>query len=284
MSAVSVNATVSNSWAGGVCERSCRGFYEDSLADSIQNGYWSIETSGNTGRNPNAIGVETMRGVSITAWDADLWRFSDDGFPLLASVDGDLQAAGAALGLTRVLVARGSRRFDIALSPFSTLAANDGLLLLDANGDAANAAGFSRTGAPVCGFADGAARAETGYNGAAVQMTVIGEGVSLQEFGGCVFGLTLSAAESNLLATVRIVAEAGAAALTLDYPIDASAATDDAGPAPSFQTPPSELIIPALASPNTRILTLTVAAASTSFHGAPSRDRFPRKATKRQQG
>ena len=111
VSAVTVNATVSNSWAGGVCERSCRGFYRSSPADSIQNGYWSIETSGNTNtaNNPNAIGVETMRGVSITAWGADLWRFSDDGFPLLASVDGDLQAAGAALGLTRVLVARGRR-------------------------------------------------------------------------------------------------------------------------------------------------------------------------------
>ena len=204
-----------------------------------------------------------MRGVSITAWDADLWRFSDDGFPLLASVNGDLQAAGAALGLTRVLVARGSRRFNIALSPFSTLAASDGLLLLDANGDAANAAGFSRTGAPVCGFADGAARAETGYNGAAVQMTVIGEGVSLQEFGGCAFAL--SAAESNLSATVRIVAEAGTAALTLDYPIDAFAATDDAGDAPSFQTPPSELIIPAFAGRNTEILTLTIAGGFDKF-------------------
>ena len=205
-----------------------------------------------------------MRGVSIAAWGADLWRFSD-GFPLLASVDGDLQAAGAALGLTRVLVARGRTRFDIALSPFSTLAANDGLLLLDANGGADNAAGFSRTGAPVCNFADGVARAETGYNGAAVQMTVIGEGVSLQEFGGCVFGLTLSAAESNLLATVRIVAEAGAAALTLDYPIDASAATDDAGDAPSFQNPPSELIIPAFAGRNAEILTLTIAGGFEEF-------------------
>ena len=96
-------------------------------------------------------------------------------------------------------------------------------------------------------------------------MTVIGEGVSLQEFGGCVFGLTLSAAESNLLATVRIVAEAGAAALTLDYPIDASAATDDAGDAPSFQNPPSELIIPAFAGRNAEILTLTIAGGFEEF-------------------
>ena len=270
VSAVSVNATVSNSWAGGVCERSCRGFYEDSPADSIQNGYWSIETSGDRAiANPNAIGVETMRGVSIAAWGADLWRFSD-GFPLLENVDDDLQAAGAALGLTRVLVARGSRRFDIALSPFSTLAANDGLLLLDVNGGADNAAVFSRTGAPVCNFDDdddddGVARAETGYNGAAVQMTVIGEGVSLQEFGGCAFGLTLSVAESNLSATVRIVAEAGVAALTLDYPIDAFAATDKAGLAPSFQNPPSELIIPAFAGRNTEILTLAIAGGFEEF-------------------
>ena len=109
VSAVSVNATVSNSWAGGVCEGSCGGFYQPPGGDNIQNGYWSIETSGNTNiaNNPNAIGKETMRGVSITAWDADLWRFSDDGFPLLASVNGDLQAAGAALGLTRVFVTRG---------------------------------------------------------------------------------------------------------------------------------------------------------------------------------
>ena len=239
MSAVAVNATVSNSWAGGVCEGGCRGFYQSLPpgGDNIQNGYWSIETNGNRdrGENPNAIGVETMRGVSITAWDADLWRFSDDGFPLLASVDGDLQAAGAALGLTRVLVARGSRRFNIALSPFSTLAANDGLLLLDANGGADNAAGFSRTGAPVCNFADGVARAETGYNGAAVQMTVIGEGVSLQEFGGCAFAL--SPPSRIFSATVRIVAEAGAAALTLDYPINASAATDEAGDSPCVSKP-----------------------------------------------
>ena len=269
VSAVSVNATVSNSWAGGVCEGGCLGFYQSLPpgGDNIQNGYWSIETNGNRdrGENPNAIGVETMRGVSITAWDADLWRFSDDGFPLLASVNGDLQAAGAALGLTRVLVARGRTRFNTPLLPFSTLAASDGLLLLDANGGADNAAGFSRTGAPVCDFANGVARAETGYNGAAVQMTVIGEGVSLQEFGGCAFGLTLSAAESNLLATVRIVAEAGAAALTLDYPIDASAATDDAGPAPSFQNPPSELIIPAFAGSNAEILTLTIAGGFEEF-------------------
>ena len=241
VSAVSVNATVSNSWAGGVCEGGCRGFYQ-SLPPAATTSKTAIGASrriGNRdrGENPNAIGVETMRGVSITAWDADLWRFSDDGFPLLASVDGDLQAAGAALGLTRVLVARGSRRFDIALSPFSTLAANDGLLLLDANGGADNAAGFSRTGAPICDFADGVARAETGYNGAIVQMTVIGGGVSLQEFGGCAFGLTLSAAESNLSATVRIVAEAGAAALTLDYPINAFAATDEAGDPPGFPNP-----------------------------------------------
>ena len=138
-------------------------------------------------------------------------------------------------------------------------------MLLDANGGAANAAGVSRTGAPDCVFADGVARAETGYNGAAVQMTVIGEGVSLQEFGGCAFGLTLSAAESNLSATVRIVAEAGAAALTLDYPIDAFAATDEAGDAPDFQTPPSELIIPAFAGRNAEILTLAVAGGFEEF-------------------
>ena len=269
VSAVATNATVSNSWVGGVCERSCRGFYRilPPGGDNIQNGYWSIETSGNTNtaNNPNAIGVKTMRGVSITAWDADLWRFSDDGFPLLASVDGDLQAAGAALGLTRVFVARGGTRFNIPLSPFSTLVASDGLLLLDTNGAAANAAGFSRTGAPVCYFDDddGVARAETGYNGATVQMTVIGEGVSLQEFGGCVFAL--SAAESNLSATVRIVAEAGAAALTLDYPIEAAAVTDDAGPAPSFQNPTLTLIIPAFAEDPTQILTLTVAGGFEEF-------------------
>ena len=114
VSAVSVNATVSNSWAGGVCERSCRGFYERFARRQHSKRLLEHRDEREYGQtDPNAIGVETMRGVSITAWDADLWRFSDDGFPLLASVDGDLQAAGAALGLTRVSVVGGSRSISI---------------------------------------------------------------------------------------------------------------------------------------------------------------------------
>ena len=68
---------------------------------TVSNSYWGIETS-SRGDSDAGIGVNSLQTISISSW-ADAWHFGgEEDFPVLISLDADLQAAGVANGLNRI--------------------------------------------------------------------------------------------------------------------------------------------------------------------------------------
>ena len=133
--------SVSSSWSSGAVG----GYYNVgglvSGQPSAVDSYWGVESSGReSSTSTSGIGVDSMQTLSVSSWDADVWRFGGEtDFPALVSMDADLQAAGVAAGFTRVFGINGSTR---ALNIFaiSKIATDDpfAVLALDTNAAAAD--------------------------------------------------------------------------------------------------------------------------------------------------
>ena len=229
--------------------------------------YWGVESSGRES-STSGIGVDSMQTLSVSSWDADVWRFGGEtDFPALVSMDADLQAAGVAAGLTRVFGINGSTR---ALNIFavSKIATDDpfAVLALDTNAAADDlAADPDITSTPTCSFADGVLTAATNYNGATVRMFVEERDILTGRDGrNCAVRLHPTVAG---LATLRVESSVGGATLTSAYLLDI---TEDALNAenPSASVLPSSFVVAADLAAGEAVLTIAATDAGATAEGA----------------
>ena len=151
---------------GGLLGRRYAGVHD------VGNNYWSIEASGR-GHSPIGIRVYSLQTISVSSWSANTWRFGGDrDFPVLSSSDADLQAAGIANGLTRLLGVGdgGLAMLDARMTTAIGAASAFTVMQLDTNGLAPNEGDGGETSKPVCDLRNGVLAADTGYNGVTVMM------------------------------------------------------------------------------------------------------------------
>ena len=259
--------SVSSSWSSGAVG----GYYNVgglvSGQPSAVDSYWGVESSGRES-STSGIGVDSMQTLSVSSWDADVWRFGGEtDFPALVSMDADLQAAGVAAGLTRVFGINGSAR---ALNIFavSKISTDDpfAVLALDTNAAAADLeAAPDATSTPTCSFADGVLTAATNYNGATVRMFVEERDILTGRDGrDCAVRLHPTVAG---LATLRVESSVGGATLTSAYVLDI---TEDALNAenPSASVLPSSFVVAADLAAGEAVLTIAAADAGAAAEGA----------------
>ena len=261
--------SISSSWSSGAVG----GYYNVgglvSGQPSAVDSYWGVESSGReSSTSTSGIGVDSMQTLSVSSWDADVWRFGGEtDFPALVSMDADLQAAGVAAGLTRVLGINGSAR---ALNIFavSKIATDDpfAVLALDTNAAAADLeAAPDITSTPTCSFADGVLTAATNYNGATVRMFVEERDILTARDGrDCAVRLHPTVAG---LATLRVESSVGGATLTSAYLLDI---TEDALNAenPSASVLPSSFVVAADLLAGEAVLTIAATDAGAAAEGA----------------
>ena len=209
-------------------------------------------------------------------------------FPILTVHSRNLQGAAIASGLTRVIGVNGATPATLTLdaSVEQTLNSNFAAMRLEANtGDVP---------APVCDFAEGALRAQTGFNGASVIMTVISrrnnQGSPLWRLatrGGCDVNWVRRVSTTDDHVTLRLIfvsradANAPETRLTTDYPLQTPSDAEDLDASPLFVSLPARVTLPAFAPAGAPALTVTVAGprfnldiyalASGNFTVAPTR-------------
>ena len=261
--------SVLSSWSSGAVG----GYYNVgglvSGQPSAVDSYWGVESSGReSSTSTSGIGVDSMQTLSVSSWDADVWRFGGEtDFPALVSMDADLQAAGVAAGLTRVFGINGSTR---ALNIFavSKIATDDpfAVLALDTNAAAADLdADPDATSTPTCSFADGVLTAATNYNGATVRMFVEERDILTGRDGrDCAVRLHPTVAG---LATLRVESSVGGATLTSAYVLDI---TEDALNAenPTASVLPSSFVVAADLAAGEAVLTIAATDAGAAAEGA----------------
>ena len=261
------DGSVSSSWSSGAV----RGYHNASGLASGQpsavDSYWGVESSGRE-NSTSGIGVDSMQTLSVSSWDADVWRFGGEtDFPALVSMDADLQAAGVAAGLTRVFGINGSTR---ALNIFavSKIATDDpfAVLALDTNAAAADlATDPDITSTPTCSFADGVLTAATNYNGATVRMFVAERDILTARDGrDCAVRLHPTAAG---LATLRVESSVGGATLTSAYLLDITESALNAEN-PSASVLPSSFVVAADLAAGEAVLTIAATDAGAAAEGA----------------
>ena len=259
--------SVLSSWSSGAVG----GYYNVgglvSGQPSAVDSYWGVESSGRES-STSGIGVDSMQTLSVSSWDADVWRFGGEtDFPALVSMDADLQAAGVAAGLTRVFGINGSAR---ALNIFavSKIATDDpfAVLLLDTNAAAADlAAAPDITSTPTCSFADGVLTAATNYNGATVRMFVEERDILTARDGrDCAVRLHPTVAG---LATLRVESSVGGATLTSAYLLDITESALN-GENPSASVLPSSFVVAADLAAGEAVLTIAATDAGAAAEGA----------------
>ena len=259
--------SVSSSWSSGAVG----GYYNASgLAGGQQSAvdsYWGVESSGRE-NSISGIGVDSMQTLSVSSWDANVWRFGGEtDFPALVSMDADLQAAGVAAGLTRVFGINGSAR---ALNIFavSKIAMDDpfAVLALDTNAAAADLeAAPDATSTPTCSFADGVLTAATNYNGATVRMFVEERDILTGRDGrDCAVRLHPTIAG---LATLRVESSVGGATLTSAYVLDITESALNAEN-PTASVLPSSFVVAADLPAGEAVLTIAATDAGAAAEGA----------------
>ena len=259
--------SISSSWSSGAVG----GYYNVgglvSGQPSAVDSYWSVESSGRE-NSTSGIGVDSMQTLSVSSWDADVWRFGGEtDFPALVSMDADLQAAGVAAGLTRVFGINGSTR---ALNIFavSKIATDDpfAVLALDTNAAAADLeAAPDITSTPTCSFADGVLTAATNYNGATVRMFVEERDILTARDGrDCAVRLHPTVAG---LATLRVESSVGGATLTSAYLLDITESALNAEN-PTASVLPSSFVVAADLPAGEAVLTIAATDAGAAAEGA----------------
>ena len=259
--------SISSSWSSGAVG----GYYNVgglvSGQPSAVDSYWGVESSGRES-STSGIGVDSMQTLSVSSWDADVWRFGGEtDFPALVSMDADLQAAGVAAGLTRVLGINGSTR---ALNIFavSKIATDDpfAVLALDTNAAADDLeAAPDITSTPTCSFADGVLTAATNYNGATVRMFVAERDILTARDGrDCAVRLHPTVAG---LATLRVESSVGGATLTSAYLLDITESALNAEN-PSASVLPSSFVVAADLLAGEAVLTIAATDAGAAAEGA----------------
>ena len=261
--------SISSSWSSGAVG----GYYNVgglvSGQPSAVDSYWGVESSGReSSTSTSGIGVDSMQTLSVSSWDADVWRFGGEtDFPALVSMDADLQAAGVAAGLTRVFGINGSAR---ALNIFaiSKIATDDpfAVLLLDTNAAAADLeAAPDATSTPTCSFADGVLTAATNYNGATVRMFVEERDILTGRDGrDCAVRLHPTVAG---LATLRVESSVGGATLTSAYLLDITESALNAEN-PTASVLPSSFVVAADLAAGEAVLTIAATDAGAAAEGA----------------
>ena len=238
---------------------------------TVSNSYWGIETSGRNDSDAG-IGVNSLQTISVSSW-ADAWDFGgEDDFPVLISLDSDLQAAGVANGLTRVFGIGGVNRIlhifsattAIGLgSPFLTL-------FLDANAKADDFPGDPDvTSTPTCSIEGGFLTAETNYNDATVRILTAADRAVFVAHDSldCAVGFYPLAAG---LMTLRVESSAGGATLTRSYFLDIMqnvvSPPNEESPSAAVLSP--LFVVPVNASASEAILTIAATDAGAARVGA----------------
>ena len=260
----SSNARMQNSWAAVdiVAMENAGELAGKVTDDALLNHLWGegfLSTTRSSGGDQPAAHYDGIRALTRNQIGGDLiWNVGDaDDFPILTVHSQNLQGAAIAAGLTRIIGVNGATTATLNLDASVEQPLNSGFaaMRLEANtGDVP---------ALDCDFAEGALRAQTGFNGASVIMTVIAADWRLATRGGC--DVNWVGTDSNQPVTLRLIfvsrADPGApeTRLTTDYPLRIPSSAKDFEASPLFVSLPARVTLPAFASVSAPALTVTVA-------------------------
>ena len=214
-----------------------------------------------SGGNPQQVYYDDIRAQThLDFGDASIWNVGETvDFPILTVHSQNLQGAAIAAGLTRIIGVNGATTATLTLdaSVEQPLNSDFAAMRLEANtGDVP---------ALDCDFAEGALRAQTGFNGASVIMTVISamKNWRLATRGGC--DVNWVGGNSDRPVTLRLIfvsrANPGApeTRLTTDYLLKTTNPANKLDASPLFVSLPASATLPAFASAGAPALTVTVA-------------------------
>ena len=192
--------------------------------------------------------------------DESIWNVGEAvDFPILTVHSQNLQGAVIAAGLTRIIGVNGATAtLTLDASIEQPLVSVFAAMRLEANIDDVPAA-------LDCDFAEGALRAQTGFNGASVIMTVISTNNRwrLATRGGC--DVNWVGTDSNQSVTLRLIfvsradASAPETRLTTDYPLQTPSNLARLNASPLFVSLPARVTLPAFAPAGAPALAVTVA-------------------------
>ena len=260
-----IRGNISSSWSSGSIDVDQAGEFISGLTNqrfvgTVSNGYWGIETS-RWSDSGSRIGVNSLQTISVSSW-AGAWDFGgEEDFPVLISLDSDLQAAGVAIGLTRIFGIDGVNRFfgifeattAIGLgSPFLTL-------FLDTNAKADDFPGDPDvTPAPTCSIEGGFLTAETNYNDATVRILAAADRAVFLAHDSLDCAVEFYPLAAGLM-TLRVESSSGGATLTRDYLLHIM---QNAVPPPNEESPSAAVLSPPVVSANASVgeAILTIAA------------------------
>ena len=219
------------------------------------------------GSTPSNVYYDNIRARShFDFGDASIWNVGsvgiDGDFPILTVHSQNLQGAAIAAGLTRIIGVNGATTaLTLDASVEQPLVSVFAAMRLEANIDDVPALD--------CDFADGALRAQTGFNGASVIMTVDstrdaqGPLWRLATRGGCDVNWVRRVSTTDHV-TLRLIfvsrADPGApeTRLTTDYPLQTPSDAEDLDASPLFVSLPARVTLPAFASTGAQALTVTL--------------------------
>ena len=240
---------------------------DDALLEHLWGEGFLSSNSRPSGGVQTNVHYDDIRALSQNQLGGDsIWNVgaTDVDFPILTVHSQNLQGAAIAAGLTRIIGVNGATAtLTLDASIEQPLVSVFAAMRLEANtGDVP---------ALDCDFAEGALRAQTGFNGASVIMTVMSEGNNQGPFwrlatrGGCDVNWVRRQNTTDNHVTLRLIfvsradASAPETRLTTDYPLQTPSDFRNLDASPLFVSLPARVTLPAFASVSAPALTVTVA-------------------------
>ena len=233
---------------------------DDALLEHLWGEGFLSSNSRPSGGVQTNVHYDDIRALSQNQLGGDsIWNVgaTDVDFPILTVHSQNLQGAAIAAGLTRIIGVNGATATLILdASIEQPLVSVFAAMRLEANtGDVS---------ALDCDFADGALRAQTGFNGASVIMTLMSDRWRLATRGGCDVnwvrvGFNGQPVTLRLIFVSRADPGAPETRLTTDYPLQRPQSSNDLNASPLFVSLPARVTLPAFAPAGAPALTVTVA-------------------------
>ena len=263
-------ARMEDSWAAAdVVADTLAGELAGNITGGVLERLWGegsfLPATRSSGGNQKSVYYNNIRALNSVAFEsapnASVWDVGIDGdFPILTVHSQNLQGAAIAAGLTRIIGVNGATNAALTLdaSVEQTLHSDFAAMRLEANID----------GVPSldCDFVEGALRAQTGFNGASVIMTVMStdKNSRLATRGGCDVNWVrrtggVTTVTLRLIFVSRAYANAPETRLTTDYSLQTPSDLAGLDASPLFVSLPARVTLPAFASAGAPALTVTVA-------------------------